>query len=114
VLALAVPLWPGAQHTAPTAGGDLAATARTALGTADAGPFTDAGRRGACLREVRAPGVDPAAALLGARPVELGGRAGVLLVLAAAERRVLHVVVVDPGCGPDGGTLLASTSVAGR
>jgi hypothetical protein len=36
----------------------------------------------------------------------------VLLVLATGTRGQLHVVTVDPGCGPRGGTLLAQVTVA--
>ena len=44
--------------------------------------------------------------------VVLDGRPGVLLVLATGTRGQLHVVTVDPGCGPAGGTLLAQVTVA--
>jgi len=50
--------------------------------------------------------------LLGGRRVVLDGRPGVLLVLATGTRGQLHVVTVDPGCGPAGGTLLAQVTVA--
>lgn len=92
---------------------DLAGAGHAALGTTDAGDLADPARRAGCLRAVEAPGVAPDALLLGGRRVELDGRAGVLLVLATGERGVFHTVVVDPGCGPDGGTLLGAT-VVGR
>ena len=50
--------------------------------------------------------------LLGGRRVILDGRPGVLLVLATGRRGELHVITVDPGCGPAGGTLLAQVTVA--
>ena len=56
----------------------------------------------------------PAAAgerLLGGRRVVLDGRPGVLLVLATGTRGGLHVVTVDPDCGPAGGALLAQVTV---
>jgi hypothetical protein len=84
---------------------ELAAVAREAVGTNDVGALTDPTRRDACLRAVA-----PAAAgerLLGGRRVVLDGRPGVLLVLATGTTGRLRIVTVDPGCGGDGGTLLA-------
>jgi hypothetical protein len=107
-LALAGVLW--LRPAPPDPGLDLASAGRAALGAGDAGLLADPGRRAACLRAVRVPGVEPGAALLGADRVELRGRPGVLLVLASGRRGVLHVVVVDPGCGPAGGLLLGSTT----
>jgi hypothetical protein len=88
---------------------DLVAVATSSVGTVDVGALADPGRRDACLRAVL-----PAAAgerLLGGRPVVLDGRPGVLLVLATGTRGGLHVVTVDPDCGPAGGTLLAQVTV---
>ncbi|WP_219415950.1 hypothetical protein [Pseudonocardia nigra] len=87
---------------------DLAALARTALNTRDIGALADPAHRAGCLAAVDPPGVAPDALLLGGLPVELDGRAGVLLVLATGELGVFDVVVVDPACGPEGGHLLAS------
>jgi hypothetical protein len=95
-------------------GPDLATAARAALGSGDAGRLADPERRAGCLRAVRAPGVDPTAGLLGSSRLDLGGRPGLLLVLTSGRRDVFHVVVVDPDCGPAGGTLLASTTAGGR
>jgi hypothetical protein len=84
---------------------ELVALGRTAVGTMDVGALADPGRRAACLRAVA-----PAAAgeaLLGGRRVVLDGRPGVLLVLATGTTGGLRIVTVDPGCGPQGGTLLA-------
>ncbi len=89
---------------------DLAAVATSAVGVVDVGDLVDPARREACLRAVL-----PDAArerLLGGRRVVLDGRPGVLLVLATGTRGQLHVVTVDPGCGPAGGTLLAQVTVA--
>jgi hypothetical protein len=89
---------------------DLVTVATSAVGVVDVGELGDPARREACLRAVL-----PDAAgerLLGGRRVVLDGRPGVLLVLATGTRGQLHVVTVDPGCGPAGGTLLAQVTVA--
>jgi hypothetical protein len=89
---------------------DLVAVATSAVGIVDVGDLVDPARREACLRAVL-----PDAArerLLGGRRVVLDGRPGVLLVLATGTRGQLHVVTVDPRCGPAGGTLLAQVTVA--
>ena len=104
----------GAPRPAPpvltVSGVDLVTVATSAVGVVDVGDLGDPARREACLRAVL-----PDAArerLLGGRRVILDGRPGVLLVLATGARGVLHVVTVDPGCGPAGGTLLAQVTVA--
>lgn len=90
---------------------DLVAAGEAAIGTVDAGPLADPARRTACLTAV-AP--DAAAApLLGARRVVLDDRAGVLLVLGTGQRGRIRLVVVDPDCGPLGGTLLADRTIGG-
>lgn len=89
---------------------DLVAVATSAVGVVDVGDLGDPARREACLRAVL-----PDAAgerLLGGRRVVLDGRPGVLLVLATGTRGQLRVVTVDPGCGPEGGTVLAQVTVA--
>jgi hypothetical protein len=57
--------------------------------------------------------VVPDARLLGGRDVVLGGRDGVLLLLATGVRGRLHIVVVAPGCGPEGGELLDARTIGG-
>ena len=39
------------------------------------------------------------------------GSQGVLLVLGTGQRGAFDVLIVDPDCGPSGGTLLAATRV---
>jgi hypothetical protein len=88
---------------------ELVALGRATVGTLDVGAFADPGRRDGCLRSVA-----PAAAgeaLLGGRRVVLGGRPGVLLVLATGTRGGLRILTVDPGCGPGGGSLIAQIVV---
>ena len=88
---------------------DLVALASSTVGTVDVGALADRARRESCLRAVL-----PDAAgerLLGGRRVVLDGRPGVLLVLATGTRGGLHVVTVDPECGPAGGALLAQLRV---
>jgi hypothetical protein len=94
----------------PVRGIDLATAGTAALGTTDVGALADPARRAACLR-VTAPALPPDTALLGGRRVLLDDRPGVLLVLPGGLPGRLRLVVVDPGCGPDGGTLLAETTV---
>jgi hypothetical protein len=85
---------------------DLAAAARSALGATDTGALADPGRRAGCLRVLSPPGVAPDAPLLGGRRVEVDGEQAVLLLLAGGGLGRFHAVVVDQGCGPDGGHLL--------
>jgi hypothetical protein len=88
---------------------ELVALGRSAVGTMDVGDLADPARRVACLRAVA-----PAAAgetLLGGRRVVVDGRPGVLLVLATGTVGGLRLVVVDPACGPAGGTLRAQLVV---
>jgi hypothetical protein len=92
---------------------DLATAGLAVRGDFDVGDLADPARRAGCLRNVAPPGVSPDAALLGGRDVVLDGRDGVLLLLAAGRLGRLHVVVVEPGCGPDGGVLLDSRTIGG-
>jgi len=68
-------------------------------------------RRAACLSAVAPPEVSPNALLLGGRDVLVDGRHGVLLLLAGGGPGRLHVVVVEPGCGPEGGVLLGTRTI---
>lgn len=70
------------------------------------GLLADPQRRGACLEGLGHPGVP----VLGARPVDMGGRPAVLLLLPADATDVL-AVVVDAGCHRAHGGLLAETVV---
>lgn len=88
---------------------DLVAVATAAVGTTDVGDLADPDRRVGCLRTVAPAALDEQ--LLGGRRVVLDGRPGVLLVLATGTRGGLRIVTVDPGCGPEGGTLLAQVVV---
>jgi hypothetical protein len=94
-------------------GVDLVAAGLTVQGDFDVGDLADPARRAGCLRALAPPGVAPDAPLLGGRDVVLGGRRGVLLLMAAGERGRLHLVVVAPGCGPDGGELLDARTIGG-
>jgi hypothetical protein len=92
---------------------DLVAEALAARGGFDVGLLVDPTHRAGCLRAAAPPGVPPEAALLGGRDVVLNGRAGVLLLLAGGSPGHLHVVVVDPACGPAGGRLLRALTIGG-
>ena len=94
-------------------GVDLVAAGLTVRGAFDVGDLADPARRAGCLRAVTPPGVAPDAPLFGGRDVVLGGRDGVLLLLGAGERGRLHIVVVAPGCGPEGGELLGTRTIGG-
>jgi anti-sigma factor RsiW len=94
-------------------GVDLATAGLAVRGDFDVGDLADPVRRAGCLRAVAPSGVAPDAPLLGGRDVVLDGRHGVLLLLAAGGRGRLHVVVVEPGCGPDGGVLLGALTIGG-
>jgi hypothetical protein len=111
-LVIACVLWPRSAPLPSLDRVNLAAAARAAIGTTDVGELADADRRAGCLMAV-ALAVPPAAPLLGGRRVELDSREAVLLVLASGRLGTFHVVVVDPGCGPAGGTLLASGVIGG-
>ncbi len=102
-----------AREAAPMSldGVDLVTAGLTVRGDFDVGDLADPARRAGCLRAVAAPGIAPGAPLLGGRDVVLGGRDGVLLLLATGERGRIHVVVVAPGCGPGGGTLLGARTI---
>lgn len=69
------------------------------------GPLADPVRRRGCL--LAAGVAAPDAPLLAARPHPVAGRPGVLLVLGTPRRGEFRLVVVDPGCGPGRGVLLA-------
>jgi hypothetical protein len=94
-------------------GVDLVAAALAVQGDVDVGDLADPARRAGCLRSVAAPGVAPDAPLLGGRDVVLDGRTGVLLLMATGEGGRLHIVVVAPGCGPEGGVLLDARTIGG-
>ncbi len=90
---------------------ELLTAGRSALGHTDLGPLADPVRRASCLRAARAPGVDPDTAPLAGRRVELARGPALLLVYPTGERGVFDVVVVDPDCGPAGGTLLGTARI---
>jgi len=87
---------------------DLAAAGAATVGATDTGALAAPQRRAACLRSV---GVAAGSALLGGRRVLLDGRPGLLLVLGTGELGRFRVVVVDPACGPDGGVLIAESTI---
>lgn len=103
---------PGAGTATPVlalSARDLAAAGPAAAGTADLGALADPARRAGCLRAVGVRA--PAGPVLGGRRVVLDGRPGVLLVLPTGILGSFRLVVVDPGCGPDAGTLFADQIV---
>ncbi|KUH85623.1 MULTISPECIES: hypothetical protein [unclassified Mycobacterium] len=75
----------------------------------DYGPLSDPQRRAACLEGL---GYAPTTAILGARPVDMGGHPGVVLLVAADSAADVTALVVEAGCHAAHGGLLAETVVA--
>ncbi|MCV7029383.1 hypothetical protein [Mycobacterium sherrisii] len=76
--------------------------------TPDYGPLSDASRRASCLAGLGYPAATP---VLGARPVEINARPGVLLVLPADTPTDLAVFAVALNCSAADTGLLASTQI---
>ncbi|BBY44922.1 hypothetical protein [Mycolicibacterium celeriflavum] len=74
----------------------------------DYGPLSDPARRAACLDGL---GYPPTTSILGARPVDMGGRPAVVLLIAANSAADVAALVVGAGCDADHGGLLAETVV---
>ncbi|BCO38396.1 hypothetical protein BMW24_018650 [Mycobacterium heckeshornense] len=74
----------------------------------DYGPLGDPVRRASCLTGLGYPG---ATRVLGARPVDVGGRPAVLLVLPADTPDRVAVLAVAPNCSAADTGLLANTVV---
>jgi anti-sigma factor RsiW len=74
----------------------------------DYGPLADPAQRASCLSAL---GYSATTAVLGARPVEMNGRPGVLIVLPADTPRTLLALVVEPDCNAAHSGLLANTLV---
>jgi len=74
----------------------------------DYGPLGDPARRASCLGGLGYPASTP---VLGARPIEINARPGVLLVVPADTPDSLAVFAVAPNCNAADTGLLASTQV---
>lgn len=72
------------------------------------GTLSDPARRASCLTGL---GYPAAAQVLGARPVEVNARPGVVLVIPGDSPHVLAVYVVSPNCSAADTGLLANTQV---
>lgn len=75
----------------------------------DYGPLTDPGRLGSCLGGL---GYPPGTAVLGARPLDMRGQPGVLLLLPGESPDDVVAVVVEPGCSGVHTGLLAKSLVS--
>ena len=75
----------------------------------DFGPLSDPVRRAGCLQGLGRPG----SAVLGARPIDIGGRPAVLLVLPEPGSTDLFAVAVRPDCAASGPGIIANTTVTG-
>lgn len=67
-----------------------------ALRLHDAGPFADKQKLTACLQ---ANAIDPGTQVVGIGPVQLDGRAGMLMVLTTGRAAQFRLLVVGPECG---------------
>jgi hypothetical protein len=74
----------------------------------DYGPLADPQRRASCLSGLGYPG---ATTVLGAQPVDMYGRRGVLLVMPADTPTAVVALVVEPNCNSAHPGLLADTEV---
>jgi hypothetical protein len=74
----------------------------------DYGPLAGPQQRASCLAGLGYPAATP---VLGAQPVDMRGRAAVLLVLAGDTPRTLLALVVEPDCNSAHPGLLANTLV---
>jgi hypothetical protein len=74
----------------------------------DYGTLSDAARRASCLTGLGYPASTP---ILGARPVEINARPGVVLVLPGDSPHILTVFAVSPNCSAADTGLLANTQV---
>ncbi|MFC7674173.1 hypothetical protein ACFQWH_13895 [Mycolicibacterium sp. GCM10028919] len=100
------------QITATAGPGDFPVPAAQIYGVldgpVDAGPLAAPQRLSACLIALGYPAGSTA---LGARPVRVADRAGVLLLLPADDPRDVTAAVVDPTCGAGGDGLIATTTL---
>lgn len=74
----------------------------------DYGPLADPQRRAACLSGL---GYSSATEVLGARPLDVDGRPGVLMLLPSDSPRTVVALVVAPNCNSAHTGLLANTVV---
>jgi hypothetical protein len=74
----------------------------------DLGPLADPQRRASCLSGL---GYPTSAAVLGARPLAVGARSGVLVLLPGDAPRAVNAVVVAPNCNSADTGLLAERVV---
>ena len=77
----------------------------------DLGPLADPARRASCLVGL---GYSPAQPLLGARPVGVAGRPGMLLLLPGGTAQQIRAVIVDPTCADTETGLVAETPLTRR
>jgi hypothetical protein len=75
----------------------------------DYGPLTDPARRASCLTGL---GYPASTQILGARPVQINARPGVVLVIPGDSPHILAVYAVSPNCSAADTGLLANTQVS--
>ncbi|MGV0837083.1 hypothetical protein [Mycolicibacterium thermoresistibile] len=75
------------------------------------GPLSDPDRRAGCLRGL---GYTDPDAVLGARPLDVDGSPGVLLLLPATAAHLITAVAVAPHCGPEDPATLTERRILRR
>ncbi|WP_410609003.1 hypothetical protein [Amycolatopsis sp. lyj-109] len=86
--------------TGPSVGGDGAgaqALVGKAIGVRDFGPLQNEDRLDACIA---AAGLDPKVRPEGIRPVNVGGKAGVMIILTTGKLAQFRLVAFGADCGP--------------
>lgn len=91
--------------TIPLSDPDILALLRQ---SADFGPLTDAQRRASCLTGL---GYPAGTRVLGARPIDINGHGGVLLVLPGQQVDTVVALAVGPSCSAADTRLLADTVI---
>ncbi|MEU4248493.1 hypothetical protein AB0F15_13915 [Amycolatopsis sp. NPDC026612] len=89
-----------AAPTGPTVGSDGAgaqALVGKAVGVRDFGPLQNEDRLDACIA---AAGLDPKVRPEGVRPVNVGGKAGVMIILTTGKLAQFRLVAFGADCGP--------------
>ncbi|CAM3628619.1 Anti-sigma-M factor RsmA [Mycobacterium colombiense] len=76
--------------------------------TPDFGALSDPARRASCLSGL---GYPASTQVLGARPVEINARPGIVLVIPGDSPHILAVFAVSPNCSAADTGLLANTQV---
>jgi hypothetical protein len=103
---------PTAEHIAVSSGPPIPLSGPQIAGLLQArpdyGPLADPQRRASCLSGL---GYSTSVPVLGAQPVQMGDRPGVLLVLGGPTPKDLLALVVQPNCSSVDTGLIADTQI---